>query len=582
MQGLRSLFCCGSRARQRAAEPVDVDVSEAREDAPRPHGPPPAPPPAEIELIDGLDESMDDGLFMGAAFRNQTASVSQGDPETPPPPIDEDIEDVPPAPPGGRWRTWVNCNDAGVQAAFRDTLSVTLSGGLALLMRAAALMLAAQSKNAARAVGTVAGFGAVGLLGFFWPHAVKLILAPTSLRESACAKGILTALPFLALASATLVATPNEDDNTKLKIAVIAAFRLLAALMRDTCTQTQSEAWGSLDLCTADGEGLTLEQIRQYQLLRAAVATAVYCTMGWFILNAGDDWLGEVLTGAMDGMKKDAQDGFPNPSWPFNERGESPTQYLARTSLPFNLADVASRYILGVVLEAFDGYNSGGLAPAAAALMLGLRARYKPGKGPAALCANWSRQDGKAAATWQRILNNTSMRMGLGMGTDNSTAVGLRAKSGTAWRIACRQATSILNGLTEVRSLLIERGTSARTLAELLHKAQADARAEAGSQEAQEEWDVARKADTLVHGMKSDPPRAQAPSPVELAQIEQRLHEQARHLAWSGAPPVKPVEEAPRVPRVAVNIGLYDSAMTLQPQPVQRLPRGRAAARSAH
>lgn len=577
MQCVRSLFCCGSRASQRAAERLEEQRAEALEQS----------PPAGIGVRGGLAGDMDEGLEMLAAFRAQPAPASPGDPEVPLPPIDEDFEDVPRLAPGGRWRTLVNCGDAGVQAAFRDTLSVTLSGGLALLFRAGMMRAAAQSKDAARAVGTVASVGAVGLLGYFWPHAVKLIVEPTSLRESVWAKGFLTALPILALASATLVATPNEDDNTKLKIAVIAAFRMLAALMRDTFTQTQSEAWGSLDLCTADGKGLTVEQTRQYQLLRAAVATAVYCTMGWFILNDGDDWLGEVLTGVTDGMKKDAMADFPSPGWPFNERGESPTQVLARTSYAFNVADIANRYILGVVLEAFDGYNSGGLAPAAAALLLGLRARYKPGKGPAALCANWSSQDGKAAATWQRILNHTSMRMGLGMGGDISTAVGLRAKSGTPWRIECRQATSILNGLTEVRSLLIERGISARTLAQLDRKAQEDARGEAMSQAVQAARDVALKAAALSAAAldretKSGPTRGQAPSPVEQARIEQRLHEHARKLAKSGPSTTKPVEKAPRQARVLVNIGLYDSMMTVLPAPAERRPRGGTAAGAAH
>lgn len=571
MKCLRSLFCCGSRASQRAAERREED---------QPGGPGHALP-GGVGLQDGLTADMDEGLEMLAAFRAPPAPLSQDDAQTSPPPIDEDIEDVPRLAPGGRWRTVVNCHDAGVQAAFRDGISVTLSGGLALAARAGAMLLAAKSQAAAITVGAGATVGAFGMLLYFWPHATKLILEPTSLRETAWAKWFVTALPFMAL-TAALAATPTEDDNTKLKIAVIALCRQLAAWMRDTCTQTQSEAWGSLDICTADGDRPTLDQTRQYQLARAAVATAVYCTMGWFILNAGDDWLGEVLKEVTDGMKADAQKDFPSPGWPVNEHGESPSQFLARTSYKFNVVDNASRFILGLVLETFDGFNSGGLAPAVAALCMGLRAKYKPGKGPAAVLANWCGPDGKAAATRQRIFNNASMRIGISMGGELATAVGYHEPLGTPWRIASRQAASILNGLTEVRSLLIERGISAGTLAELQRMAQEQANAEALSQSVQQEQELATMAAALERETQLTTPRAQAPSAQELARIEQQLHTRARQLATSRAAPTTPVETAPVTARVVVNIGLYDSVMTVLPAPVHRRPRGGGQAQAAH
>ncbi len=575
MQGLRSLFCCGSRAHQRTNEPVDVNVSAAPEDALRPHGPPPAPPPAAVGLNDGLDESVAEGMFMREAFSNQRAQEPVSRSETPPP--DQDIEDVSPVvPPGGRWRTFVNCSDAGVQAAFRDGISVTLSGGLALLARAAAMMGAAQSRGAAIAVGLGATAGAVGMLTAFWPRAVTLILEPTSLRESAGARRFVMALPFLALGAA-LAATPDEDDNTKVTIAALALARQLAALMRDTFTQTQAGAWGGIEACTADGDGLTHEQARALQVRRAAVAAVVYTTMCWFILNQGADLLAEGLTPVTDGMKEDVRAGFPSPGWPLNERGETVTQVLARTSFPFNVVDIASRTLLGVVLETFDGYNSGGLAPAVAALSLGLRFRYKRGVGPSALRANWS--SCKAAATWQRILNNTSMRMGFGMGTDISTAVGLREPAGTRWRIGAREATAILNGLTEPRSYVIERGVNAGALVERRRRAQADAATDAAAQEAQGEHVVSVIAEEVELAVrserKSDPAGPRPPSPRTMAQIESTLHKQTHRLVKGGeypkGRPERPLREAQSpTQRVTYTIGSNDSVAVIGPATSRR------------
>ncbi len=588
MQGLRSLFCCGSRAHQRATEQVDADAPEAREDALRPRSLP-VTPPAGIELRDGLSREMDDGLDMLAAFRTQSAQGSQSDAVTPPPPIDQDEENVPLVPPGGRWRTFVNCSDAGVQAGLRDGISVSLSGGLALLARAAAMMGAAQSRAAAIAVGITATMGAVGTLACFWPRAVTLILEPTSLRESVGARRLVMALPFLALGAA-LAATPNEDDNTKVTIAVLALARQLAALMRDTFTQTQAGAWGSIEACTADGDGLTLEQTRALQVRRAAVATVVYSTMCWFILNEGADLLAEILTPVTDAMAEDARAGFPSPGWPLNERGETVAQVLARTSYPFNIVDIASRYVLGVVLETFDGYNSGGLAPAVAALSLGLRFRYKQGMGPSALRANGSSQDGKAAATWQRIQNNASMRIGFGMGTDISTAVGLRQPAGTPWRIGAREATAILNGLTEPRSYVIERGVNAGVLAQRQRQAKLDAAADRRSQAVQDEQNVSAKAAALtlaVHSdRKSHPAVAQPPSPRALAETEQALHDKARQLVKTAATHAQRLERAPpQAPspteRLTYTIGFNDSVAAIQPATLSRRGKQALAAQPA-
>jgi hypothetical protein len=525
-----------------------------------------------------LDESVDDALDMLAGFRNQAAPEPVSRSETPPPPTDQDIEDLPPVvPPGGRWRTVVNCSDAGAQAAFRDGISVTLSGGLALLARAAAMMSAAQSRAAAIAVGIGAIAGAVGLLARFWPRAVTLILEPTSLRESAGVRRFVMALPFLALVAA-LAATPDEDDNTKITIAALALARQLAALMRDTFTQTQAGAWGGIEACTADGDGLTHEQALALQVRRAAVAAVVYTTMCWFILNQGADLLAEGLAPVTDAMKEAVHAGFPSPGWPLNERGETVTQVLARESYAFNVVDIASRTLLGVVLETFDGYNSGGLAPAVAALSLGLRFRYKQGKGPSALRANWSSRDGRAG-TWQRIRNNASMRMGFGMGTDISTAVGLRYKPDTAERIECRQWTSVLNGLTEPRSYVIERGVNAGALVERVRRAQADAAADTASRAAHEEHGVSVMAEKLELAVrserKSDPTDTRPPSPRTLAQTESTLHKEARRLAKGGASPKERPErilrQAPSpTERLTYTIGFNDSVAAIQPATLRR------------
>jgi len=354
--------------------------------------------------------------------------------------LDEDPPDAEAALPApSKCESLCTCIRWALGIARRDLLAMIPSNGSALVFRAGLSMAETPAQRVTAAAAAMVGTAT--LVGSHWPETARLLLEGGRLQQSSIAHRALTALPFLLELTAVLAPSfqaYDRDDSWDIAQATLhlVVGSRLANFVRDNVTQAQQGYWASLRLVTQDGLDTTRDESDRWRQARVTLQTLSYTALSL----AGTLWFAEWF---------EDRAGIPS-------EGERYDQRIAQTS---------PRLVTSVLVETLDPIFIG-LSAFLAAWYTGLRIRLEPGEHNnmlTALRANVLSPEGRAA-TRERVVLNTGMRMGLQSAVDVGNGVTTRFSAREGGRLpTARIVASVMNGLTEPRGYLVERCTRAMT-----------------------------------------------------------------------------------------------------------------------